>query len=80
MFCPELLHAKDVSNLGASFGAYSGQVLSGTSVECVPEGRALSCSLKSVLSMDAFRGGGIPLAVPEKPGKHSSTASGRAPV
>ena len=41
MFRPELLHAKDVSNLGASFGAYSGQVLSGTSRECVPEGRAL---------------------------------------
>ena len=54
MFLPELMHAKDVSNLGASFGAYSGRVLSGTSRECVPEGRALSCSLKSVLCMDAF--------------------------
>ena len=41
MFCPELLHAKDVPILGASFGAYSGRVLSGTSRECVPEGRAL---------------------------------------
>ena len=41
MFCSELLHAKDASILGASFGAYSEQVLSGTSVECVPEGRAL---------------------------------------
>ena len=29
MFRPELLHAKDVSNLGASFGAYSERVLSG---------------------------------------------------
>ena len=41
MFRPELLHAKDMSNLGASFGAYSERVLSGTSDECVPEGRAL---------------------------------------
>ena len=41
MFCSELLHAKDASTLGASFGAYSEQVLGGTSDECVPEGRAL---------------------------------------
>lgn len=41
MFCIGLLHAKDASILGASFGAYSMRVLSGTSVECVPEGRAL---------------------------------------
>ena len=41
MFCSELLHAKDSPNLGASFGAYSEQVLSGTSDECVPGGRAL---------------------------------------
>ena len=41
MFCSELLHAEDVPNLGASFGAYSERVLSGTSDECVPEGRAL---------------------------------------
>ena len=45
MFCIEHVHAKDVPNLGASFGAYSMRVLSGTSRECVPEGRALSCSL-----------------------------------
>ena len=54
MFRPELLHAKDVPILGASFGAYSERVLSGTSDECVPEGRALFRSLKSVLCMDAF--------------------------
>ena len=54
MFRPEQMHAKDVSNLGASFGAYSGRVLSGTSRECVPGGRALSCSLEFLLCMDAF--------------------------
>ena len=54
MFRLELVYAKDVSNLGASFGMHSRRVLSGTSRECVPEGRALSCSLKSVLCMDAF--------------------------
>ena len=54
MLLPELMHAKDVSHLGASIGAYSGRVLIGTLIECVPEGRALSCSLKSVLCMDAF--------------------------
>ena len=41
MLLPELMHAKDVSILGASFGAYSGRVLSGTSIECVPGGRSL---------------------------------------
>ena len=41
MFCIGLLHAKDASILGASFGVYSMRVLSGPSVECVPEGRAL---------------------------------------
>ena len=54
MFSIGLLHAKDASILGASFGAYSMRVLSGTSDECVPGGRALSCSLESVLCMDAF--------------------------
>ena len=54
MFCIGLLHAKDEPILGASFGAYSMRVLSGTSRECVPEGRALSCSFESVLCMDAF--------------------------
>ena len=44
MFRPEQMLAKGVSNLGASFGAYSGRVLSGTSDECVPEGRALFSS------------------------------------
>ena len=50
MFRLELVYAKDTSNLGASFGMHSRRVLSGTSDECVPEGRALSCSLKSVLA------------------------------
>ena len=53
MFCSELLHAKDASTLGASFGAYSEQVLGGTSDECVPEGRALSSSFGLVSVMDA---------------------------
>ena len=41
MFCLELVYAKDASNLGASFGAYSGRVLDGSLNECVPGGRAL---------------------------------------
>ena len=54
ILCSELMHAKEASTLGASFGAYSERVLDGSLNECVPEGRALSCSLKSVLCMDAF--------------------------
>ena len=41
MFCSELLHAKEASTLGASFGAYSERVLDGSLNECVPGGRAL---------------------------------------
>ena len=37
MFSIGLLHAKDASILGASFGMHSRRVLSGTSVECVPD-------------------------------------------
>ena len=35
------MHAKDAPVLGASFGAYSGRVLSGSQVECAFERRAL---------------------------------------
>ena len=53
LFCLELAYAKDASILGASFGMHSRRVLSGTSVECVPEGRALFSSFGLVSVMDA---------------------------
>ena len=77
MFRPELLHAKDVSNLGASFGAYSGQVLSGTSRECVPGGRALFSSFELVSVMDAGSKGASCLQRQE-PAKAATTASRNA--
>ena len=80
MFRPEQMHAKGVSNLGASFGAYSGRVLSGTSRECVPEGRALSCSLKFLPCMDAFEVGASRLQSLKGPEKSFTATSGDAPT
>ena len=66
---PEYMLAIDASYLGASFVAYSGWFCQDTSTSAFPEDALFLVLLKSVLCMDAFRGGGIPLAV-QRSSKH----------